>query len=76
MCTNNIFPTYLIGPFYASPNLTPTPFTPTLITPQLNVFHFKTGRNLIQTPYAGLQGFCFVFAWSAKVRMAVANFQN
>ena len=27
---------YLIGPFYAGPNLTPAPFTPALITPLAN----------------------------------------
>ena len=28
-------------------------FTPALIMPKLNVFHFKPGPYLIQTPYAG-----------------------
>ena len=27
---------YLIGPFYAGPNLTPAPFTPALIAPEAN----------------------------------------
>ena len=33
---SNWKPVYLIGPFYAGPNLTPAPFTPALITPEAN----------------------------------------
>ena len=28
---------YLVGPYYASPNSTPAPLTPTLITPRQNM---------------------------------------
>ena len=34
-------------------NTLSAPFTPALITPQLIVFHFQPGPNLIQTPNAG-----------------------
>ena len=36
---------YLIGPFYAGPNLTLAPFTPALIPPIFNNFPLQPGRK-------------------------------